>query len=533
MEEVVKIIPILMIAVIFEPAIILFIILPPLIFGFGFGFIEWASTSFSLNKFADIFQMSLYTSFTALISESVPLLFTSVSLVFARRYYYPSSWQIFILALIFEGLYSALHLHFFDGHSSDIAVMTTLASGIGAYILDKHQKTKGVVPMPPQKLYIASDAPVDFETLKIETDRLDLVSLNDSYADEIFRYFTPEVTRYMSTKAPMIPAESEEFVKHSLKRIQKGEEIIWAIHDAHTGNFLGLCEIDAHTDADHPKLGIWLREDMQGYGYGKEAIDAIVEWASKYLVFEYLQYIVSEHNIPSRKIAESIGGLPVGTKLVKISNNSDAKMIIYALNRKLPDPSITFANLIIWTPKHTDTQELLYSPLYRLKKTKDIHPANSEKVYDSYEIHGKNLFLANQRIPQRPKHWIEAGSKIQELIKRPDHKLIYCNLDAALALSLSHINQSVNDLLSVELISAVSLDPSDPGVLNSTDPIATTLEISAIPNNYYVIIFNINGRYKYIHHIRSNAQFVFEDMHTMGSNNMTQKQLAISAQLPK
>jgi len=514
MEEIVRLIPLLLIAVIFEPTIVVFIVLPPMIFGFGFALIEWGSASFAVSKFADSFQIALYTSFTALVSEFAPLFLTSVSLVALRRYLHPTSWQLAFVAVIFEGIYSTLHLRFFDGHTSDIALMVTFAAGIGAYIIDKHQKEKGTIPLPPESLHITPGTDSDFGSVVIRSDRLDLKSLKDGYGGVIFESFTPEVSRYMSTRAPLIPAESDEFVRQTLKRMEKGYELVLAIHGARSGEFLGLCGIHARNDADRPELGIWLKESAQKKGYGEETIDALINWASRHLECDYLGYVVSEHNIPSRKIAESSGGVPTGMRTV-----NGMEMIVYAIPLRQEDPALRYARLVLWSEKSADNEELLHSPYYRLDKTRDIMPQNKpDMLFDSFEIHGRYLKLRNKRIQQRPGSWIEAGLRIRDLIDHPSRPLVYCNLDTALALSLAHISQDVEDLLSIELISAISLDPSEPEIINPGDPVSDITKVNNIPDNYYVIILNINGRYKYIYHIRSNGEIVFEDLHTMGSN---------------
>lgn len=71
--------------------------------------------------------------------------------------------------------------------------------------------------------------------------------------------------------------------------------------------FLGICEVGA-IDTDTPELGIWIKKSAQGNGFGREAIHVLKVWIDKNLEYEYLAYPVEQRNIPSRKIAESLGG---------------------------------------------------------------------------------------------------------------------------------------------------------------------------------------------------------------------------------
>jgi RimJ/RimL family protein N-acetyltransferase len=56
-------------------------------------------------------------------------------------------------------------------------------------------------------------------------------------------------------------------------------------------------------------LGIWIREDRHREGIGREAVGLVAGWASSVLGIERFTYPVAEENYPSRRIAESLGGV--------------------------------------------------------------------------------------------------------------------------------------------------------------------------------------------------------------------------------
>ena len=70
---------------------------------------------------------------------------------------------------------------------------------------------------------------------------------------------------------------------------------------------LGIAALHA-MQTKHPELGIWVRADSQGKGFGKEAVTAVVRWASKELRPDYFEYPVAEQNLASGRIAVSLGG---------------------------------------------------------------------------------------------------------------------------------------------------------------------------------------------------------------------------------
>ncbi len=514
MEEIVKLIPLLLLALLVDTSIILFILVPPVLFGGTFALIEWASQGFNPLHLLDILQIGMYTGTTALISEFVPLFLTGVTLVGLRYRYRPSAIQMGFLGVGLEGAYGLLHAYLVPGHPGDVMGFVALMSGIGAYVIDRHQKRRGIIPTSWQQLFLTPDTSGDLTTVTLKSDRLDFESIDLSLADTIYETFTPEVTRFMTSRAPMIPAESEQFLRETLIQIAKGREIVLAIRDTQTGRFLGLCGIHARTDARRPELGIWLREDAQGHGYGTEAIGALVAWGSRHLICDYFLYRVSQHNLPSQRVAQSHGGHPLSNPGLPGTRRSDE--MVYRLPRSIPDQLRVDAKLTLWITQGAVAASL-YSELYRLERNRDVRLVPKPSILmHSYTITGSHLYIRDRRIEQRPKAWIEAGQQIQNLLDDPDQTLVFFSRDAALALAIHRISTQTPDLLSIEMISDLALDPEEPVFTNRHDPIAPIHTIDSIPDNYYVLIFAINGRYKHIYHYRSNGELVFEEIHTMG-----------------
>jgi len=142
----------------------------------------------------------------------------------------------------------------------------------------------------------------------IETDRLLLVPISLDFDKDIFREFTKEITVYMFPKTPDKIEETREFIKSSLEKMKKNEELQAVILGKETHEFLGCAGLHL-INTSTPEFGIWVKKSAHGNNYGKEAIFGLKKWADENLHYEYILYPVDKDNIPSRRIPESLGGI--------------------------------------------------------------------------------------------------------------------------------------------------------------------------------------------------------------------------------
>nr|WP_322652524.1 GNAT family N-acetyltransferase [Nostoc sp. CmiVER01]MDZ8121175.1 GNAT family N-acetyltransferase [Nostoc sp. CmiVER01] len=102
-------------------------------------------------------------------------------------------------------------------------------------------------------------------------------------------------------------SETENIIKDMILQRENHTDLVLVILKKEHLEFLGICEVGA-IDTHTPELGIWLKKSAHGHGFGREAIHALKGWVDKNLEYNYLSYPVDKRNIPSRKIAESLGG---------------------------------------------------------------------------------------------------------------------------------------------------------------------------------------------------------------------------------
>lgn len=150
---------------------------------------------------------------------------------------------------------------------------------------------------------------LDLLSVRIEAARVVLLPVSREVAGDILQEFTAAVTRYMVPKPVEHMDEVHAFIDVSRERMAAGDELVARIHHRATGEFLGICGLHNRTRGETPELGIWLKVGAHGSGFGREAIHTLAAWAKAHLEFAYLIYPVDKHNVPSRRIAESLGGV--------------------------------------------------------------------------------------------------------------------------------------------------------------------------------------------------------------------------------
>ncbi|HMS91077.1 MAG TPA: GNAT family N-acetyltransferase [Candidatus Absconditabacterales bacterium] len=174
--------------------------------------------------------------------------------------------------------------------------------------------------------------------LTIETERLLLVPITMEYAEEIFKEFTPEITTYMFPKSAEHISETERFIQESIEKMLIGNNYQTVILDKLSKEFLGCVGLHIENPL-MPELGIWIKKSAFGKKIGREAVAGVTNRAQKNLEFEYLFYPVDQENIPSRKIAESIGGIVQtrenGEEIVHIKATLDPNKILHSVEYRI------------------------------------------------------------------------------------------------------------------------------------------------------------------------------------------------------
>lgn len=147
----------------------------------------------------------------------------------------------------------------------------------------------------------------DLFTTSICSDLLIQKAISKEYAHDIFTEFTSEIALYMGPKPPEKIEETFLFIDQSIEKIKNGTDLQLVIILKNTHEFIGCSGIH-RIDSKHPRLGIWIKKNAFGNGYGLEAVKALIQWARNNLCFEYIRYPVDKNNYPSKRIPEILHG---------------------------------------------------------------------------------------------------------------------------------------------------------------------------------------------------------------------------------
>jgi len=169
---------------------------------------------------------------------------------------------------------------------------------------------------------------LDLSAIALTSDRLSLRAFTAHDAAEAFNNATAAVTRFMAwDPSPSLEAFAAVW-REWLPRMRAGTDAFLVLRLRSTGEFLGAAGLHG-IGGPEMELGIWLKEAAHGVGYGREAIAAIATWAATHLAAESFIYPVVEQNRPSRRLAESLGGVVVGGRVLRKASGVVLDEVVY------------------------------------------------------------------------------------------------------------------------------------------------------------------------------------------------------------
>ena len=173
---------------------------------------------------------------------------------------------------------------------------------------------------------------LDLLSLVIEGDRIKLLVIDNKFATDIFREFTEEVTTYMIPSPTESIEETRSFIAASRRGMEAGYNLQFAVISKATEEFLGNCGLHGENKVKTPEIGIWLKKDAHGKGYGREAVRTLVNWAKENINLDYFTYPVDRRNAQSRKIPESLEGKIIQSYRMTTPTNKMLDCVVYRID---------------------------------------------------------------------------------------------------------------------------------------------------------------------------------------------------------
>jgi RimJ/RimL family protein N-acetyltransferase len=185
------------------------------------------------------------------------------------------------------------------------------------------------------KFQYISSAPEDLLSIEIKGDRINLVAISTDREEDIFQEFTPEITTYMFPDPVKDIGETRKFITASRDAIAAGYNLQFVILSKATSEFLGCVGLHGEKNVSTPEIGIWLKKNAHGSGYGREAVHLLVKWTRENIDLDYFIYPVDRRNISSRKIPESLGGKVIEEFEKTTPTDKFLDMLVYRIDRVL------------------------------------------------------------------------------------------------------------------------------------------------------------------------------------------------------
>ncbi len=159
----------------------------------------------------------------------------------------------------------------------------------------------------------------------LETERCVLTPFQRTDYDEVKQvYMNQEVRRYLGG------VRTEDHLQQIVEEmLHTREEEYWVIRRKDSKKFIGIISLGPHHDGVFHEVSYQLLPEWWRNGYGREAVQAILDYALHVL---YLPRVAAEtqvSNIPSRKLLERVG-MREERRVIRYG----AEQVIYAIEKK-------------------------------------------------------------------------------------------------------------------------------------------------------------------------------------------------------
>ena len=163
----------------------------------------------------------------------------------------------------------------------------------------------------------------------IETERLILREYTMEDFDELYSLLSDPITMSHYPK-PYDSNGTKRWIDWCMNSYKSHGFGLWAMILKETNTFIGDCGLSMQNiDGESlPEIGYHIKKEFWRRGYGKEAANAVREWAFNNTKFETLYSYMTKDNTASYKTAESIG-----MRKIKEYIDGDEHLLVYSISK--------------------------------------------------------------------------------------------------------------------------------------------------------------------------------------------------------
>jgi RimJ/RimL family protein N-acetyltransferase len=170
----------------------------------------------------------------------------------------------------------------------------------------------------------------DLSQILITSARLTLRAFTAADAAESFAEANARIAKYMSWNPAASESEYEAIWREHVAATKAGTELALVIRLTSTNEFVGRAGLHP-TDGDLLETGVWIKESAQRHGYGREAVAAVIKWASEKFHASGFLYPVVDENLPSRRLAAALGGEIIGARQRQKPGDMMRTLLLYRI----------------------------------------------------------------------------------------------------------------------------------------------------------------------------------------------------------
>jgi RimJ/RimL family protein N-acetyltransferase len=123
-----------------------------------------------------------------------------------------------------------------------------------------------------------------------------------------------------------------------LDMLARGTGLVLVLRRRDRRDLIGMSGLH-FVEQGEPTAGLWIRDSVQGQGFGSEAMESLTSWAFNERAARGVLFPVFDSHEPSRRIAERLGGSPAEADPRVRAPIYRGKMVLYRIPRPHVQPS--------------------------------------------------------------------------------------------------------------------------------------------------------------------------------------------------